>query len=122
MISRLAPTPKLEANWHALKAREKGRASAVVRTHRACRMWLAGKVLNRTAAFADELGPSEHHQEAVTALDGVMDADGLGEVLLAMVAIARERGRDAEGALRSAARRRMAQVRVLELQAERDGT
>lgn len=114
---------ELEANWHALKAREKGRASVVDGIPSSLpALLLAGKVLNRTAAFADELGPSEHHQEAVTALDGVMDADGLGEVLLAMVAIARERGWDAEGALRSAVRRRMAQVRVLELQAERDGT
>jgi XTP/dITP diphosphohydrolase len=106
---------ELEATWHALKAKEKGRASVVDGIPlNLPALLLAGKVLNRTVAYADELGPSVHHQAALLALDGVVDDQGLGEVLLAMVAIAREQGWDAEAALRSAVRTRMEQVRQLE--------
>ncbi|MFM8894657.1 MAG: hypothetical protein ACKOE2_04575, partial [Actinomycetales bacterium] len=68
----------------------------------------------RTVGYADDLGPSVHHQAALLARDGEVDDQELGEVLLAMVAIAREQGWDAEAALRSAVRTRMEQVRQLE--------
>lgn len=106
---------ELEANWHALKAQEKGRMSVTdgIPTGLPA-LLLAGKVLNRTAAYADEIGPSRHHQAALDALDGLTDEAGLGEVLLAVVAIAREQGWDAEAAVRSAVRRRIEQVRMIE--------
>ena len=107
---------ELEANWHALKAKEKGRASVVDGIPASLpALLLAGKVLNRTAAFEDEIDRSRYHQVAVEALDGVDDPQALGEVLLAMVTIARGRGWDAEAALRWAVRNRMEQVRQLEL-------
>lgn len=112
---------ELEATWHALKAKEKGRASVTdgIPTSLPA-LLLAGKVLNRTVAYADEIGPSPWHQAAMDALDGVTDEAALGEVLLAMVAIAREQGWDAEAAMRSAVRNRIQQVRRIE-QAGSDG-
>ena len=112
---------ELEATWHALKAKEKGRTSVTdgIPTSLPA-LLLAGKVLNRTVAYADEIGPSPWHQAAMDALAGVTDEADLGEVLLAMVAIAREQGWDAEAGMRSAARNRIEQVRRIE-QAGRDG-
>lgn len=106
---------ELEATWHALKAQEKGRTSVTdgIPTSLPA-LLLAGKVLNRTVAYADEIGPSPWHQAAMDALDGVTDEADLGEVLLAMVAIAREQGWDAESAVRSAVRSHMQQVRMIE--------
>jgi XTP/dITP diphosphohydrolase len=106
---------ELEASWHALKAAEKGRASVTDGIPASLpALLLASKVLNRTVGFADELGPFRYHQAALDALDSVTDQEGLGEVMLAMVAIAREQGWDAEAAVRSAVRHRMQQVQALE--------
>ena len=105
----------VEANWHALKAREKGRASVtdgIPATLPA--LVLAGKVLQRSTAFADEIGPSAEHDAAMAAIDGMVDEVQFGELLLALVAIARDAGWDSEAALRGAVRRRMAAVRAIE--------
>lgn len=106
---------QVEANWHALKAQEKGRASvtdgipgqlpALVR---------ASKVLQRGTAYADDLGPSPQHEAAVDAMSGILDEAQFGALLLALVAIGREQGWDAEAALRGAVRERVAAIRALE--------
>lgn len=106
---------ELEASWHALKAQEKGRTSVTDGIPSALPALLyAGKVLNRTVAFADEIGPSGQYEAALEAMAGVLDETDLGNLLLAIVGIARDQGWDAEAALRAAVRGRMDAVRALE--------
>ncbi len=105
----------VEANWHALKAKEKGRASVTEGIPQALpALVLASKVLQRTTAFADEIGPSPAHDAALAAIDGIVDEDAFGDLLLALVAIGRDAGWDAEAALRGAVRRRVDTVKDLE--------
>lgn len=102
----------VEANWHRLKAQEKGRASVTDGIPRALpALLLASKVLQRTREF--DL-PSAGMPAALAAMEGVADEAALGDLLLAVSALARERGLDAEAALRDASRRRIAQVRATE--------
>lgn len=107
---------ELEASWHALKAVEKGRPSVTDGIPSSLpALVLAGKVLNRTASFADDLGPWVGYEAALRALDDLDDEVDLGGLLLAIVAIARDRGWDAEAALRSAVRARIQAVREREV-------
>lgn len=109
---------QVEANWHKLKAAEKGRASVTDGIPRALpALLLASKVLQRSAEFSDELGPGPQHETALDATSAVLDEEQLGDLLLALVAIGREQGWDAEAALRGAVRRRIDAVRALEGQA-----
>ena len=74
----------------------------------------ASKVLSRSTRLqvpASELAESDR---ATSALDGVESAEQLGDLLLAIVSEARECGWDAEGALRDATRRRIAEIRAAE--------
>ncbi len=105
----------VEANWHALKAKEKGRASVTEGIPASLpALVLAGKVLQRSTAFADEIGPSAQHDAALAATEGLVDEAQYGELLLALVAIARDAGWDSEAALRGAVRERMDAVRAIE--------
>ena len=105
----------VEANWHALKAKEKGRASVTDGIPASLpALVLAGKVLQRSTAFADEIGPSMQHGPALSAVDGIVDEEQYGDLLLSLVAIARDAGWDSEAALRGAVRRRMDAVRAIE--------
>lgn len=111
-----AETPEqVEANWHALKAQEKGRASVTEGIPRHLpALVLASKVLQRGGALADEFGPSPQHAAALDAVSELMDEEQFGALLLALVAIGRERGWDAESALRGAVRARIAAIRAAE--------
>lgn len=102
-------TPEqVEARWHELKAREKGRTSvtdgipealpALVRT---------GKVLARS----EHLGVATPVGDVVDALS---DEEELGDLLLGIAAASRRRGWDAEAALRGALRRYVDDVRAAE--------
>ena len=105
----------VEANWHALKAKEKGRASVTDGIPASLpALVLAGKVLQRTTAFTDEIGPSAQHDAALAAIDGIVDEETYGDLLLALVSIARDAGWDSEAAVRGAVRRRMDAVRAIE--------
>ena len=102
----------VEANWHRLKAQEKGRASVtdgIPRTLPA--LLLASKVIQRTREFDP---PTAGMATASTAMAGVTDEAALGDLLLALTLLARDAGLDAEAALRDASRRRIAQVRAAE--------
>lgn len=104
---------QVEANWHALKAKEKGRSSvtdgipeslpALVR---------AAKVQARSASLAQPEIPAE--AAATAALAGVATEEELGDLLFALVAVARDRGWDAEAALRQAVRDRIDVIRGIE--------
>lgn len=106
---------ELEASWHAQKAKEKGRESVMDGIPSSLpALVMAGKVLARSTAYADGIGPSAQYEAALNAFDGVVDEQGLGDLILALVAMGREQGWDAESALRARVRDRMNLVRTLE--------
>ena len=104
---------EVEANWHALKAKEKGRTSvtdgipeslpALVR---------AAKVEARSSSL--DLPEVRERAAANQIVDGVESEGDLGALLLALVAASRSRGWDAEAALRQAVRDRISLIRELE--------
>ena len=106
---------QVEANWHALKAKEKGRESVTdgIPTVLPALVY-SGKVLARSAALGDRLPALAAGEQAATVMSQVSSEDELGDLLLAIVERARERGFDAETAVRGAARRRVAEIRGVE--------
>ena len=72
----------------------------------------AGKVISRSAVLGDRL-PALPAADEAARIDVRSEAE-LGDLLLALVAQARERGIDAETAVRAAARRRVAVIREVE--------
>jgi len=104
---------EVEANWHALKAKEKGRTSvtdgipeslpALVR---------AAKVEARSSSL--DLPEVREQATAHQILEGVESEGDLGALLLALVAASRARGWDAEAALRQAVRDRISLIREIE--------
>jgi XTP/dITP diphosphohydrolase len=106
---------EVEANWHALKAKEKGRQSVTDGIPAALPSLVhAGKVLSRSAALADRLPGLPAREPAAAAMRQVDDEEGFGDLLLALVAEGRARGFDAETAARVASRRRIAVIREAE--------
>jgi XTP/dITP diphosphohydrolase len=105
----------VEANWHALKAKEKGRESVTDGIPSALPALVhAGKVLSRSAALEDRLPELPSRSAAQSAMREVDDEIAYGDLLLALVAEGRARGLDAESAARVASRRRMAVIRGVE--------
>ena len=106
---------QVEANWHALKAEEKGRASVAdgIPEHLPA-LLRASKVHSRSASLGDAVPDLESHDTAARVLDSVDGEEDLGELLLAVASLARNRGWDAEAALRQAVRRRIASIREAE--------
>lgn len=105
---------EVEANWHAIKAQEKGRESVTDGIPSALpALTHAGKVLSRSAAV-EGLAPVAAERDASRAMAGVKDDEAYGDLLLALVAVGRERGLDAETALRKASRRRVDEIRAAE--------
>ncbi len=109
-------TPEqVEANWHAQKTRDKGRESVTDGIPVALPgLVYAGKVLSRTAGLSDRIEPLAAQPKALLALDDVETAEQFGDLLLALVAQAKDRGFDAESAVRGAARRRVQAARRAE--------
>ncbi len=109
-------TPEqVEANWHAQKTRDKGRESVTDGIPVALpALVYAGKVLSRTAGLADRIEPLPAQPLAILALDDVESAEQFGDLLLALVAQAKDLGFDAESAVRGAARRRVQAARHVE--------
>ncbi len=111
----------VEANWHVLKAKEKGRKSVTEGIPAPLpALLLAGKVISRSAALAEQLPPLENEQVSALVAD-LSDEQQLGDQLLTLVSLARARGWDAEGALRGAVRRRVSAIQELE-RSGRDAT
>ena len=106
---------QVEANWHALKAKEKGRESVTDGIPSALPALVhAGKVLSRSAALGDRLPPLAGREAAESAMGSVTSEDEYGDLLVALVALGRERGYDAESAARISARRRITAIREAE--------
>lgn len=105
----------VEADWHALKAKEKGRESVTDGIPANLPALLrASKVLSRSTRLESPAPELAHTSQAAKAMTGIESSDELGDLLLALVASARARGWDAEGALRDATRRRIAEIRAAE--------
>ena len=103
----------VEANWHALKAKEKGRASVTDGIPTALpSLVYAGKVISRSAVLDDRL-PELPAAEQAAAVDFATE-EQLGDLILGLVARARQQGIDTEAAVRAAARRRVAVIRGVE--------
>ncbi len=103
----------VEANWHAIKAQEKGRESVTDGIPAALPALVhMGKVLSRSATV--ELPALPQSTAAEVALSNVTTDEEFGDLLLALVAAARERGIDAEAAARGASRRLVQRVRAAE--------
>ena len=106
---------QVEANWHALKAAEKGRSSVTDGIPEQLPALLrASKVRARSATLADRLPALPDESQAERILESVTSEEAFGDLLLALSSIARDRGWDAEGALRQSIRRRIAQIRGIE--------
>lgn len=106
---------EVEANWHALKAKEKGRESVTDGIPAALPALVhAGKVLSRSAALGDRLPALPAVAAAAAAMTGVEDEEHFGDLLVALVAEGRARGFDAETAVRVASRRRIGTIRGAE--------
>ncbi len=106
-----ASAEQVEANWHALKAQEKGRESVTDGIPTALPALVrAGKVLSRSKSL--EL-PEVEAADLVAGL-GIRTPEELGETLLALVALGRSHGWDSETELRGAVSRRIAVVREAE--------
>ena len=101
-----ATASDVEANWEKLKAAEKGRTSAVegVPTGQPA-LALASALLGRAAKAGLDVPVTSSIAKPTT-----LDEESVGELLLAVVALGRSAGVDAETALRAAARRYRARV------------
>ena len=106
---------QVEANWHALKAEEKGRASVAdgIPEHLPA-LLRASKVHSRSTSLGDAVPSLAAHDAAALVLDSVDGEEDLGEFLLAVASLARDRGWDAEAALRQAVRRRISSIREVD--------
>jgi XTP/dITP diphosphohydrolase len=100
----------VEANWEELKAAEKSRTSAVDGVPLAQpALALAAKLMHR----AEKFGVFVSVDRPIAIPDSI-DTDTIGDLLLAVVALARQHGVDPEAALRAAARRYRDQVQEAE--------
>ena len=105
----------VEANWHAIKAQEKGRSSVTEGIPAALPSLVhIGKVLSRSATLP--LPPLPQESVAAAALESIASAEDFGDLLVSLVALARERGIDAEAAGRGASRRLVERIRAVEAQ------
>ena len=103
----------VEANWHAIKAQEKGRSSVTEGIPAALPSLVhIGKVLARSATLT--LPPLPQESAAAAALASIDSEEEFGDLLVALVALARERGIDAEAAGRGASRRLVERIRAVE--------
>ena len=108
-----ATAADVEANWHAIKAQEKGRESVTDGIPAALPALVhMGKVLSRSATI--DLPALSQAAAAELALSNVTTHEEFGDLLLALVAAAREQGIDAEAAARGASRRLVQRVRAAE--------
>jgi XTP/dITP diphosphohydrolase len=106
---------QVETDWHALKAKEKGRESVTDGIPANLPALLrAAKVISRSTRLATPPNELCEIDRATDALTGIESQGQFGDLLLALVAEARECGWEAEGALRDATRRRIAEIRAAE--------
>jgi XTP/dITP diphosphohydrolase len=106
---------QVEANWHALKAKEKNRESVTDGIPASLpALTRASKVIARSATVHEQLPELPMNASAHAAIQELGSEADLGELLFALVAAARDRGWDAEAALRQAVRDHVDVIRAVE--------
>ena len=106
---------QVEADWHARKAREKGRTSVTDGIPAQLpALMKAGKLQARSAALQDQLPELSQQAAACSVVEALTNESELGRFLLALVEECRRRGWDAEGALRREVSDRADQIRDYE--------
>jgi len=110
---------QVEANWHALKAQEKGRSSVTegIPEHLPA-LLRAAKVESRSASLGELVPEPALVDVAETVTASIADEREFGDLLLALVRVGRQRDWDSEAALRAAVRGRMTQIRAVESEGE----
>ena len=109
----------VESRWHELKAAEKGRDSVTDGIPAALPgLMYAAKHLSRSASLDVEV---PGRPVATESLASLTDEEEFGEFLLGAVAVARDRGWDAEAAVRAATRSHAERIRSAEALRARDG-
>jgi len=105
----------VEADWHVRKAQEKGRESVTEGIpEQLPALMKAGKLLSRSANLSQQLPVLTEQDAAEALMESITSQSQLGDLLLALVAAGRQRGWDAESALRNAVRERAGQIREVE--------
>lgn len=106
---------QVEASWHSLKAKEKGRDSVTEGIPENLPALLrASKVHSRSSVIADRVPTLSEGASAARIIEPIDTEQQLGELLLALASAAQDRGWDAERALRQAVRHRIEQIRSTE--------
>ncbi|MDD2857536.1 MAG: MazG family protein [Candidatus Nanopelagicales bacterium] len=107
--------PDANLNWHERKAKEKGRESVTdgIPAHLPA-LLLAAKVLARSRRLAEQVPVTAQRTRAEEVAGHLHSEAELGDLLLELTSLARDRGWDGESALRGAVQRRVSQVRRLE--------
>lgn len=110
---------QVEANWHALKAQEKGRSSVTEGIPEKLPALLrAAKVESRSASLGDRVPEPALSETAQEIVASIADQQQFGDLLLALVRAGRRNDWDAEAALRDAVRTRMDEIRNVESESE----
>ena len=103
-------TDEIIENWEAIKAREKGRTSAIDGIAMAQpALPLVAKILYRAEKYNVDLHVDEYSSEKAT-------EKSVGEALVSVIAWAHENGIDPENALRAQAREMIRQIQAAEQQ------
>jgi len=103
-------TDEIIENWEAIKAREKGRTSAIHGIAMAQpALPLVAKILYRAEKYNVDLDVDQHSSEKAT-------EKSVGEALASVIAWAHENGIDPENALRAQAREMIRQIQAAEQQ------
>ncbi len=111
--------PDAQLNWHESKAKEKGRESVTdgIPAHLPALLYSA-KVISRSKRFKDSVAPTDQRNRAEETAAHIASEEQLGDFLLELTSLMRDRKWDSEAALRQAARRRVQAIRTLEGLAE----
>lgn len=107
---KVSGTDEIIENWEAIKAREKGRTSAIDGIAMAQpALPLVAKILYRAEKYNVDLHVDEYSSEKAT-------EKSVGEALASVIAWAHENGIDPENALRAQAREMIRQIQAAEQQ------
>lgn len=107
--------PDANLNWHESKAKEKGRESVTDGIPAQLPALLyAAKVIARSKRYKEVVAPTAQRERAEELAAHLSSEEQLGDFLLELTSLMRDRKWDSEAALRQSARRRVTEVRSLE--------
>jgi XTP/dITP diphosphohydrolase len=113
VFEQTASAEEVEVNWHRAKATEKGRTSVTEGIPKSLPALSRAQKVDARAAHL-ELPDHMYRASAESAVADLTNEQDFGALLIALVSAARDRGWDAESALREAVSQRVAQIREFE--------